>query len=100
MAARSEEERQAIGREQRQILADAARLADRASDDPEVRQAVARMHRFINQRFCDCSDEMFRGLGDLAVDDPRFTATYEAMRPGFAVFWRDAVHAYCDAGRR
>ena len=34
---------------------------------------------------------MYRGLGQMYVDDPRFTATYDKVRPGLAVFMRDAM---------
>ena len=63
---------------------------------PEAQAAVARWHAFINERFYDCSLEVFRGLGDLYVDDGRFTATYEKIRPGLAQFLREAMHRYCD----
>jgi MerR family transcriptional regulator, thiopeptide resistance regulator len=29
---------------------------------------------------------MYRGLGQMYVDDPRFTATYDKVRPGLAIF--------------
>lgn len=63
---------------------------------PDVQAAVAHWHRLINERFYDCSLEVFRGLGDLYVDDERFTATYDKVKPGLAPFLRAAMHAYCD----
>ena len=54
----------------------------------------ARLH--IHTRFYDCSHEFHRGLGDLYVTDPRFTATYEQIRPGLAQYVRDAIHANAD----
>jgi hypothetical protein len=36
---------------------------------------------------------MHRGLGDMYVDDPRFTANYDAVAPGLARYIRDAIHA-------
>lgn len=69
---------------------------DRGPDDPAVQEQVARWHRIINERFYDCTPEIFRGLGDLYVDDPRFTATYEKIRPGLAQFLRAAMHIYVD----
>lgn len=46
--------------------------------------------------FYDCSLEMFRNLGKMYVEDPRFTASYEKFAPGLAVFMRDAIAYYCD----
>jgi DNA-binding transcriptional MerR regulator len=42
------------------------------------------------------SPEMHRGVTQMYVDDPRFTAHYDAIAPGSAVFLRDAVHAWLD----
>ncbi|WP_030679992.1 MerR family transcriptional regulator [Streptomyces sp. NRRL B-1347] len=55
---------------------------------------VAEAHRLlIHDSYYDCSHEMHACLGAMYVDDPRFTATYEAIRPGLAVYLRDAITA-------
>ena len=55
---------------------------------------LAEEHRqHISRWFYDCSYEIHRGLGQMYVDDPRFTATYEGMAPGLAVYLRDAIVA-------
>jgi DNA-binding transcriptional MerR regulator len=41
------------------------------------------------------SPEAHKGVTQMYVDDPRFTAHYDAIAPGCAVFLRDAVHAWC-----
>jgi MerR family transcriptional regulator, thiopeptide resistance regulator len=35
-------------------------------------------------------------LGEMYVQDPRFTATYEALAGGLAVWVRDAIQANAD----
>ncbi|MGW0811593.1 MerR family transcriptional regulator [Nonomuraea sp. NPDC002799] len=40
----------------------------------------------------ECSIEMVKGLGDMYVDDPRFTGMYDDAAG--ATFVRDALHAY------
>ncbi|MCB5911220.1 MerR family transcriptional regulator [Streptomyces pinistramenti] len=56
--------------------------------------AVAEEHRqFICGAYYDCTYEIHTGLGRMYVDDERFTATYEAIRPGLAVYLRDAILA-------
>jgi len=73
-----------------------------AMDAGEPATSVAAMdaaeaHRqHIDSRFYDLGYPMHRGLGDLSVQDPRFTATYEAVRPGLARYVRDAIHANAD----
>jgi DNA-binding transcriptional MerR regulator len=52
--------------------------------------------RHIHNRFYDCSYAMHRGLGDMYLADPRFTATYENIAAGLAQYTRDAIHANAD----
>lgn len=67
----------------------------RPVSDGVVQAAIARHHAWI-ENFYPCSAEMYRGLGQVYVDDPRFTATYDKIRPGLAVFMRDAMAYYAD----
>ncbi|MFE0101412.1 MerR family transcriptional regulator [Streptomyces sp. NPDC059009] len=75
-----------------------ARMADvlargLAADSTEAMD-VAEEHRlFITRSHYACSHELHSCLGRMYVDDERFTATYEAIRPGLAVFMRDAILA-------
>ena len=52
----------------------------------------------ISRWYYDCGYDIHRGLGDMYVADPRFTATYEAVAPGLAAYVRDASHANADRG--
>ena len=55
---------------------------------------LAEEHRgFISRTSYGCGHELHRGLGEMYVADERFTATYEAIRPGLAVYMRDAIAA-------
>lgn len=38
----------------------------------------------------------FKNLGQMYVDDPRFAATYDAIKPGLAEYYRDAMAVYAD----
>ena len=62
----------------------------------QAMDVVEEHRRQISRWFYDCSIEMHRGLGQMYVDDPRFTATYEKLAPGLAAYVRDAVHANAD----
>ncbi|WP_222710362.1 MerR family transcriptional regulator [Quadrisphaera setariae] len=62
--------------------------------DGDAATAVAERHRLhVCERFYDMSHAMHRSVSQLYVDDPRFTATYEAVAPGLAQYVRDAAHA-------
>jgi hypothetical protein len=39
---------------------------------------------------------MHRGLGELYISDPRFTAQYDEIEPGFSQYVHDAIHANAD----
>ena len=65
--------------------------------DPGVQALVKRFHEYMSTNFYACSLEMLSGLGDMYVSDPRFTATYDKVKPGLALFIRDAIKIYCTA---
>lgn len=73
-----------------------AALMDNGPDDPQIQAAVGEWRQLISDRFYHCTLEIFRGLGDLYVNDERFTANFEKYRPGLAKFMREAIHVYCD----
>ena len=69
-------------------------LRSGAAPDSEQAMDVAEAHRqSISRNFYECSPEMHAGLGRMYVEDPRFTATYEAMAPGLAQYVSTAVQA-------
>ena len=74
-----------------------AGLMERDPADPEVQAQIARHHRLIDERFYPCPPELFRALGEGYVADERFTAFYDKVKPGLAVFMRDAMVVYADA---
>ncbi|WP_188196341.1 MerR family transcriptional regulator [Nonomuraea sp. SYSU D8015] len=62
--------------------------------DGEHAMDLAERHRgHITRWFYDCTPHIHRCLGDLYVDDPRFTATFDALAPGLAPYLRQAIHA-------
>ncbi|WP_340560247.1 MerR family transcriptional regulator [Streptomyces sp. GSL17-111] len=55
---------------------------------------LAEEHRlFLCRTSYDCTYDIHTGLGKMYVADPRFTAYYEAIRPGMAAYVRDAIVA-------
>ncbi len=61
---------------------------------PDVQDLIQQSYEGVNF-FYDCSIDMFEKLGQMYVNDPRFTAYYEKFAPGLAVFMRDAIQVYC-----
>ena len=69
-----------------------------AQGDPgsELAQKACELHKqWLSFYWDHYSKEAHRGVAQMYVDDPRFTAYYDAIAPGCAVFLRDAVQIFC-----
>ncbi|MET9295761.1 MerR family transcriptional regulator [Streptomyces sp. NPDC003077] len=65
-----------------------------AAPDSEAVMDLAERHRqWINGHHFTCTYEAHTGLAEMYVADPRFTATYDAVKPGLAAYIRDAILA-------
>ncbi|BBM86104.1 MerR family transcriptional regulator [Candidatus Uabimicrobium amorphum] len=64
--------------------------------DNNVQEAVAALRESFCQYFYNCTPEIFRGLGEMYISDPRFTAYFEDMQSGLAQFLYEAIVVYCD----
>ncbi|MFD5507020.1 MerR family transcriptional regulator [Streptomyces sp. NPDC127051] len=72
----------------------AALLDSGAAADSAEAMDVAEEHRgWIDRNCYPCSYEMHTCLGEMYVADERFTAHYDKIRTGLAVFVRDAILA-------
>jgi DNA-binding transcriptional MerR regulator len=82
----------------------AAFVSAMADGEPATSQRAmdaAEQHRLhIHSRFYDLTPEFHRGLGDMYLADPRFTKTYDDIRPGMAQYVRDAIHGNADRAAR
>jgi DNA-binding transcriptional MerR regulator len=96
MTKKEMDELKANGKKFTQKLADAM---DLPVASPEVQKLIAEHYKGI-QFFYDCPLSMYRNLGQMYVDDPRFTAYYDKFRPGLAVFVRDAIVHYCKVNEK
>ncbi|MEO3778198.1 MerR family transcriptional regulator [Micromonospora sp. B11E3] len=65
-----------------------------APADGPTAMALAEEHRqLVSRWFYECTYEIHTGLADMYVADERFTAYYEAIRPGMAAYLNEAIHA-------
>jgi DNA-binding transcriptional MerR regulator len=71
-------------------------VMDKGAASPEVQNQVGALHRHFVTSYYDCTYEIFRGLGQMWVEDARFKEVYEQIQPGFAVFLREAVMIYTE----
>lgn len=73
-----------------------AATMDKGATSPEF-QALIDQHYNSLRIWYEPNLTMYRGLANMYVADPRFTAYYEKYAPGLAQVMRDAMIAYCDA---
>jgi DNA-binding transcriptional MerR regulator len=76
-------------------FADALRAGEPATGT--VAMDLAEAHRqHLSRWFYDCGYDMHRGLAEMYVADPRYTAAYDDIAPGFSHYVRDAILANAD----
>lgn len=73
-------------------------LRHEAPDSPAVQNAVAELYAFFNGGFgIHYTPEAFAGLGQMYVDDERFTKNIDRFGEGLSVFLRDAMGVYSES---
>ncbi|OEU86577.1 transcriptional regulator [Streptomyces abyssalis] len=71
-----------------------AQMESGEGPESEAATDLAEEHRQqICRNFYECPYEIHTGLGEMYVADERFTAHYEAIKPGMAEYLRDAILA-------
>lgn len=78
-----------------QIYRDLAAIRHLPADSPQAQMEIEKWYHFLNKT-THYSPEMFKGLGDMYVADPRFTKNIDQFGEGLAVFMRDAMNVYAD----
>ncbi|WP_028925091.1 MerR family transcriptional regulator [Pseudonocardia acaciae] len=96
----SAEDKESFQRRHLEIASDYGRAhaAGRSPDGDEAQEITQRQYEWITDgwRGTRPTAEQFAGLGQLYVDDPRFTANYDRHGDGTAAFVRDAMKAYAE----
>lgn len=77
------------------LVQNLARSMDKGIRDKEVQAFIALHYRGI-QFFYNCPLEMYRELGKMYVNDPRFGVYYDRHCLGLTIFMRDAIAYFCD----
>lgn len=71
-------------------------LMDKDPSDPVVQEVIAENRQHITDSFYNCTIEIYRGLGELYINDVRFTKNIDKFKEGLAKFLSDAIKIYCD----
>lgn len=78
------------------LLHEIAARMQQGAESPEVQALIARHYAGL-RNFYEPSPEMYRGLADMYVSDPRFTEYYEKHAVGLAEFMKNAMHHYASS---
>ena len=78
-----------------EIYRNLATLRHFSPDSKESQAAIEEWYVFLN-KWGDYSLEAFKGLGQMYVDDVRFTKNIDQFGEGLAKFMRDAMMVYAD----
>ncbi len=85
-----------IAREGDALMKEIAASIESGPASEQTQELIARHYESL-RTFYDPSFEMYRGLGQMYVDDPRFRAYFEKYDARLPEFMRDAMRVYCDA---
>jgi hypothetical protein len=94
----SKDEQQALfeaGNQNHSDLADLFKAGESAEAEA-VQLVIAKHYKWV-AAFWTPNREAYIGLGEMYVEDPRFTATYDKFAPGLAEFMRDAMRIWANA---
>jgi DNA-binding transcriptional MerR regulator len=91
----SKQDQKAIGSAMGEIYQRLAALRHGTPESDEAQAAIKEWYVFLN-KIGTYSLEAFRGLGQMYVDDVRFTKNIDKFGEGLAVFMRDCMAVYAD----
>jgi DNA-binding transcriptional MerR regulator len=96
----SKEEQEAMTKEMNSIYQKLASLRHGSPESEEAQAAIKGWYDFLNNHFGCYSLEAFKGLGQMYVDDERFTKNIDQFGEGLAKFMRDAMAVFADKNKK
>lgn len=92
---KSKQEQEQMAAEMNAIYSQLAAIRHMPPESEEAQTAIKLWYDMLN-RMGSYSLEAFKGLGQMYVDDERFTANIDKFGEGLALFMRDAMACYAD----
>ncbi|ASB55144.1 Mercuric resistance operon regulatory protein [Bacillus velezensis] len=77
-----------------------ALLINQSPKSPDVQTAIKEWFDFLNENFGEYSFDAFYGLGQLYIEDKRFTKNIDQYGEGLAKLMSDAITIYIDHQKR
>ncbi|MED1420190.1 MerR family transcriptional regulator [Bacillus smithii] len=97
----TKEEQKALSQEMESIYQKLAALRHKSPESEEAHAAIKEWYDFLNNHFNQYYTlDVFKGLGQLYVEDERFTKNIDQYGEGLAEFIRDAMHIFADKNKK
>ena len=96
VAKMSKDDMARIQKESDELMKEIAANMAKGPQSPEIQKLIARHYTNL-RHFYEPNLKMYRGLGQMYVDDPRFAKYFDKYASGLTRFMRDAIICYCDA---
>ncbi|WP_338788393.1 MerR family transcriptional regulator [Metabacillus sp. FJAT-53654] len=101
LASMTKEEQKAMQEEMNAIYRSLASLRHTLPESDEAQAAIQKWYIFLNSNIgIHYSLEAFKGLGEMYVEDERFTESIDQFGEGLAQFMRDAMAYYADNNKK
>ncbi|MBA9025957.1 DNA-binding transcriptional MerR regulator [Peribacillus huizhouensis] len=94
----STEKQAAMGEKMNEIYRNLAGFRQESPASPDAQAAIKEWYDLLN-KMGNYSLEAFKGLGQMYVDDERFTKNIDQFGEGLAAFMRDAMAVYADTNK-
>lgn len=96
----SQEDKIVMGERMNEIYRNLADLRKESPESEEAQVAIEKWYHFLNQNFGHhYSLDAFKGLGQMYVQDERFTNNIDQFGEGLAQFMCDAMAVYADQNK-
>ncbi|NLA57950.1 MAG: MerR family transcriptional regulator [Firmicutes bacterium] len=96
LGALSKAEQGALADKMNEIYRRLAELRHGSPESDEAQAAIKAWYDLLNSNFGSYPPEVFKALGQMYVDDERFTANIDQFGEGLAAFMRDAMAYFAD----
>lgn len=96
LGALSKADQEALADKMNEIYRKLAELRHGSPESEEAQAAIKAWYDLLNSSFGSYSPEVFKSLGQMYVDDERFTRNIDQFGEGLAAFMRDAMACFAD----
>lgn len=100
LANMSRDRKKGFSGEMEAVYRELASLRHDAPGSAAAQTAIKAWYDLLNANFGDYSLDTFKALGQMYVDDERYTKNIDKFGEGLALFMRDAMAIFADRGNK